>query len=288
MLGAAPVVGQLLVAGTVPLQTGVPVATSPAKRLHHLIGPVLREFLGVSYGHDAGGLPRPAQYAAVLAFLAAYVVALWRRRAGLRTFLQHKGSRRRPVDLVLLVPPIVMVSYAASPSAWYVGTPRYLLVAYPVLALGVVAAAPRLRPAPAVAGAVASTLAAGALTLGFFGTQSVSWAAQEPELRQVIAVLEARHEPAVFADYWTAMPLLYLSDGQVPVGVSSGTSRFPDQQRAALAAAAPSYVVGTADGSAERLTAALAVRHVTFRTTRIGRLVIVDQLSARVEPADLR
>lgn len=274
--GALPVAWQLVAAGRLPLQSGVPVHTSLLDRAHNLVGPVLREFLGVSYGHDAGGLPRPAQYAAAVGSVAVYAVAVWRRRSGLRDLLCGRRIERRPADLLLTVPPIVLLTYLGSSSTWYVGTPRYLLVAYPLLVLGGAAAVPDVRPIWGACLAGLATVVVAVLTIGFFGTQGRSWRDQEPELRQVLAVLAARDERVIRADYWTAMPLLYLANPSTRVGVTAGTVRFPDEQAAALAAGDPAYVVSRRDGSAGRLEAALSRRRATFRATTVGSLVIVD------------
>ena len=57
-------------------------------------------------------------------------------------------------DLLLAVPPVVVVLYVASDSTWYTGTPRYLLVTYPVLCVGLAALAPLARRAGRVATAL--------------------------------------------------------------------------------------------------------------------------------------
>jgi hypothetical protein len=140
---------------------------------------------------------------------------------------------------------------------------------------------PRWRPRALTALCGAVALVASALTWGFFGTQGRSWSEQKPGLKAVAATLQARHERIVLADYWTAMPLLYLSGGGLEVGVTSGTVRFPDEQRAAESARHPAYVEIAGDGSAARQEARLDAAGVTYRATTVGRYVIIDQLSPR-------
>ena len=86
--------------------------------------------------------------AAILVLLAgAYAYAVGRRWSGLRDLVLLRVSGRRPGDLLLAVPPAVAVLYAASDSTWYTGTPRYLLVTYPLFAVGLAALLPLGGPA---------------------------------------------------------------------------------------------------------------------------------------------
>jgi hypothetical protein len=212
------------------------------------------------------------------------------RRSGLRDLVRLRVSRRRPADLLLAVPPTVVVLYAASDSTWYIGTPRYLLVTYPLLAVGLAALVPAGgRAASRVATLLVVVLSA-VLSLGFFrdlATTQPSTRNRDAVLRQLTDRLVAERETRVYAGYWTAMPLQYVAGDRLVVAVCSGVPRFPEAQAAVAAVAAPVYVGSDHDGTGDRIRAALTDRQITFRSTRIGFLTVYDRLSVPAGPADL-
>ncbi|MFL6127444.1 MAG: glycosyltransferase family 39 protein [Mycobacteriales bacterium] len=288
VVGALPVLAWVGWHRTLPLPPEPAEASSVVDRLGNLAEPVLREYVGVAYPHGDGGLPLPVQIGVVVLLVAAYAVALLRRR-GLRDFLLLRVSRRRPGDLLLAVPPVVAACYAVSDSTWYTGTPRYLLVTYPLLAVGLAALVPLGSPTRRAATALVVVLSA-VLTAGFFRDQVRSQPStrnRDAVLRQVTDRLVAEGETRVRAGYWTAMPLQYVAGDRLVVAVCGGVARFPAAQAEVAAAPAPVYVGSDHDGTDDRIPAALTARGITFRSTRVGFLTVYDRLSVAAGPADL-
>ena len=288
MLGALPLLAWVARHGRLGVP-GVPAEqTTTADRIRNLFGPVIHEYVGVAYSHMQGGLWLPAQLVVVAALVAAYARALV-RRSGLRAFVLLRVAERRPADLLLAIPPVVVVLYAGSSSAWYTGTPRYLFVTYPVLAVGLAALVPArdaLRRGIATLSVVSLSVV---LSFGFFHGPASELRTPKGDavLRQVTEALVVEHQTRVYAAYWTAMPLQYVAEDRLVVGVCTGVRRFPDAQAAVRAAPAPAYIGSDYDGSAERILAALTGRHIGFRARRIGYVTIYDRLSSRVGPGDL-
>jgi 4-amino-4-deoxy-L-arabinose transferase-like glycosyltransferase len=287
-------VGALPLLGWMARHRSLPVPPEPAEpstllgRVGNLVEPVLREYVGVAYARGDGGLWLPLQVAVVVLLVAAYAVAL-ARRSGLRDFWLLRPDRRRPGDLLLAVPPVVAVFYAASDSTWYTGTPRYLLVTYPLLCVGLAALLPLDRRAGRVATALV-VAASAVLSFGFFRGQvtgTPNTRNRDAVLRQATDSLVAAGQTRVWAGYWTAMPLQYVAGDRLMVGVFAGVARFPAAQAEVAVVPAPVYVGSDHDGTANRIRAALTDRGIGFRCTRVGFLTVYDRLSVPVEPADL-
>lgn len=262
--------------------------TTTAARLGNLFGPVIREYVGVTYPHAQGGLWRSVQFGVVAVLVATYAGAVV-RRSGLRAFVLLRAAERRPGDLLLAIPPVVVVLYSASSSTWYTGTPRYLFVTYPVLAVALAALIPSGDNLARRVAALSVVSLSAVLSFGFFRGTTSEPATRERDavLRQVTETLVAEHQTRVYAAYWTAMPLQYVAEDRLVVAVCNGVQRFPDAQAAVRAAPAPAYVGSSLDGSTDLIGSALLDRHIAFRATRIGFVTIYDHLSTRVEPADL-
>ena len=244
LLGVLPLLGSLIVHPALPVPENPAESSTVLDRLGHLFGPVLRQYVGVTYSHTEGGLWVPLQVLVVVGLVAAYLVAVVRRR-GLVDFLRGRVDRRRPADLLLAVPPVVALLYVASNATWYTGTPRYLVSTFPLLAIGLAALVP-IRPWPVPAAVVA---AAAALSLAFFPTiHTRDTSAQYAALRQVAAQLAADGEDRVWAGYWTATPLQYAAGDRLTVATAGGIRRFPDAQAAVERAPRFVYVGSDLDG----------------------------------------
>lgn len=270
-LGALPLLGWLAVHRRLPIPGDPAQPTSLVQRLQNLFGPVVREYVGVAHGYGRGGLWLPLQVAIVLGLAAAYGVAL-ARRSWLVPFLRGRG---RPVDVLLAVPPVVVVLWVASDTTWYVGTPRYLVATYPLLAVGLAALVPLgLRWAVPVLGASV------ALSFSFFPPMAASGstAARDAVFDEVSDVLAAEGHTAVYAGYWTAMPLQYVAGDRLAVATFGGVKRFPAAQAAVAADPEPVFVGSDHDGSGAAIRAALDDRRLTYRTRRIAFLVVFDRL----------
>ena len=283
LVGVLPQLGSLLVHPVLPLPRDPAQSSTVLERLGHLFGPVLRQFAGVTYSHTEGGLPVPLQVLVVVGLAAAYVVAVVRRR-GLVDFLRGRVDRRRPGDLLLAVPPVVAVLYAASNATWYTGTPRYLVGLFPLLAIGLAALVPA-RPWPVPAAVVA---AAAALSVAFFPSiQARDTSAQYATLRQVATQLAADGEDRVWAGYWTATPLQYAAGDRITVATAVGVRRFPEAQAVVERAPRSVYVGSDLDGTAAVFRTALDRRHVPYRARRFAFLTVFDRLPPTADPRSL-
>lgn len=280
VLGALPMLVDLAVHRTLPLPADPARPTGVLERVGNLFGPILRQFVGVTYAHSEGGLWLPVQVAVVAGLVVAYLVALARRR-GLADLVRGRVERRRPADLLLAVPPVVLVLWAASDATWYTGTPRYLVGVFPLLAIGLAALVPtRIPVVPAVAVA-----ACAALSFGFFPTIRASHTRESDDvLRQVAAVLVAERHTDVYAGYWTAMPLQYVAGDRLAVATAIGVRRFPDAQAAVERAPEPVWVGSDHDGTTTVIQAALDRSGLAYRSRRFGFLVVFDQLPATADP----
>jgi hypothetical protein len=289
LVGAAPVFYLVLVEHKLPVPPTPGVYTSLRERFDGLRGPVLREFLGISYWQDRGGAPHAVQALVVALLVGGFLVAAFRHRASVWAAATFRLDGRRPADLLLLAPVVVIVLYLASPSVWYTSTPRYLFSAYPLLAISVAALLPRRYPRVFTGTAVAVGIAAALLCGEFFAHLRIvpHTATRDADLRRVITTLQARHERAVYADYWTAMPMQYLAGGRLDVSPCIGEGRFARIDRRVRAAAHPVYVGNTFDRTATRISTALRTHHVGFRTTRIGMYEIYDQIEPTAHPPAL-
>ena len=283
LLGALPLLGALLVHPALPLPRDPTEASTVPGRLGNLFGPVLRQYVGVTYSHTDGGLWLPLQWLVVAVLVVAYLAAVLRRR-GLVDFVLGRVDRRRPADLLLAVPPVVAVLYAASDATWYTGTPRYLVSTFPLLAIGLAALVP-VRPWPVPAALVA---AAAALSLAFFPTIHYrDTAGQYDTLRRVATQLAADGEVRVWAGYWTATPLQYAAGDRLTVATTTGVRRFPDAQAAVERAPAPVYVGSDLDGTAAVFRAALDRAHVPYRARTIEFVTVFDRLPPTAGPQAL-
>jgi hypothetical protein len=273
-LGAAPLLGWLAAHRRLPVPGDPAEETTVLDRLRNLGGPVVREYLGLSHTYGRGGLWLPVQVAIVLALVAAYVVAL-RRRGWLLPFLRGRGTA---ADVLLAVPPVVLVLYAASDSTWYVGTPRYLALTYPVLAVGLAALVPPLARV-----AVPALAACAALAWTFFPTMATGGSTttqRDAVLREVADTLAAEGHTSVYANYWTAMPLQYAAGDRITVATLDGVHRFPAAQARVAADPAAVYVGSDHDGSTARIRADLDRRHLSYRTRRVAFVTVFDELPA--------
>jgi hypothetical protein len=286
--GAAPALAFAARSGELPLPTVPDRQVGFGHRVGNLADPLLRQFLGIAYGHGDGGLPRLVQYLILAAAAGGYLACAWRRRSKLAALVGLRRGGREPVDLLLVAPVLVAVPYVATSMAWYTGTPRYLFTAYPLLALSVAAVLPYRRPAVSHVAYVAVLSLSAGLCLGFFWTAPhPSLAERDAVLRRVVARLVSEHETRVYADYSTGMALQYLAGNRLDVAVCYGATRFPRHRARVRAAPDPVYVdsplagSGLLDDPPDTIGKALLANHATFRTIRIGFVTVYD----RVMPA---
>ena len=289
LLGGLPLWGWFVVHRQLPIPPKAVESSSIGQRLANLFGPVLREYVGVSYAHANGGLPFVLQILVVVALLSALAVVIWRRRRGLAGVLLLRPAHRSPADLLLAVPIVVVVAYAASDSTWYTGTPRYLMITYPIFAIAIAALLSRLT---AMQTGVYGSLIVLTMALVSWGSfhrlvTNPSTAERERVLSEVSNFLDAEHESYVYGDYWTAMPLQYVAGNKLNVAVCVGSRRFPDTQTAVAEHTSPVFVSSPLDGSSDPIGTALKAHDIAFHETTIGFVTIYDHIPGNVQPHDI-
>jgi hypothetical protein len=289
VLGALPLVGWFVIHRQLPIPPKAVESSSVSQRLANLFGPVLREYVGVTYAHADGGLPFALQVIVVAALLGALALALWLRRGGLLAIVSLRTAGRLPGDLLLAVPIVVIAAYAASDSTWYTGTPRYLMTTYPLFAIGIAALLSRLRVMPVVTCGAIIVVAMALVSWGSFrglGT-SPSTAEREKVMSQVADYLDAQHETYVYGDYWTAIPLQYVAGAKLKVAVCVGAKRFPQTQAAVAAHTSPVYISSILDGSSDPIRTALNAHGIKYHEVTIGFVTVYDQIPGNVQPATI-
>jgi 4-amino-4-deoxy-L-arabinose transferase-like glycosyltransferase len=296
LLGYLPALAWALKHHHLPLVAGAQPGPGPLARLHLLADPVIREFVGVGYFAAAPGWPVGLQTAAVLGLAAGYLYACWRRQSGLLALLRLRPGRRRPADLLLLVPPVVAGCYAMSTFTWWAGEPRYLFAAYPALALGLAALPPRRRVAgPAVAAALVAVLGVTSVATAVRHAGEAD-AGRDACLRDAAGWLAGHGVTAAYSDFWTGLPLQLLAGDRYGLSVgpmNSGRAKFPELRHAADAAP-PAYVLsrapdpmGQAEDQVAAMDRALAARGVTATRTQVGCTTIYTDLSPALRPWEL-
>ncbi len=267
-------------------------ATTASQRLQFLLGPVIREFVGVAGYNGSPGWPSHLQDVLVWGLAATFLTACWRRRRGLSALLTLRKVGWLPLDALLLSVPVVGALFVQSKWAWVTAEPRYLFVYSPVLLwllAAMVPAQPRsAQKALVVAGC--TVLTATSLTM--------LWNRHQPrfddsaDMRAAVQLLAAAHETTGYADYWTAMPAEYFGGSNFDIAsYNTGLFKFPDVVTAAENAPATVYLQGIPDPygrpSGVDVEAALRAHDIKFRRTVFGRITVLDRLSDNVKPWDL-
>ena len=289
VVGGLPLMGWFVIHRHLPIPPKAVEGSSVSQRLANLFGPVLRQYVGVAYAHADGGLPFAFQVAVIAALLGALGLALWLRRRGLVALVSLRTAGRLPGDLMLAVPFVVVVAYAASDTTWYTGTPRYLMITYPLFAIGTAALLPRLRVTQVAAYGAMIAVAMALVSWGSFRglVTSPSTAERERVMSQVTDYLDSQHETYVYGDYWTAIPLQYVAGARLDVAVCVGSKRFPQTQAAVAAHTSPVYISSILDGSSDPIRTALNTYGIKYRETTIGFVIVYDQIPGNVQPATI-
>lgn len=278
------------------LNAGPPISPSTfGSRLHNLFGPVLREFVGVAYFNGDPGWQLPLQYLAVAVLAVAFAVAVIRHRRGILATVALRADGRSPMDALLLSIPLMALLYCSSKWAWFSAEPRYLFAFSPVLLWCLAAALPE-RPTRArlVTVLTGSAVFAGTSITMMLGTQQyVASVHGSGDFTAASAFLVSEGDTHGYADYWTAMPMLYYSKGTLNIApLTGGRDKFPAVTAAADSAADTFYVAAGPDSEVRYggrwMEKVLQSHHVTYRRTRFGALVVFDRLSPSVKPWTLR
>ncbi len=202
--------------------------------LRLLASPVLPMIVGLRAPFSADLLlPAPLTYLAYAGLVAAFCVAAVK-------------TRRQPISILYLVTAAFPLVYVLSPkTSLALGTPRFVVVLTPILALLLAQFATTYTRAVAV---LAASLVVSAVTLGrmedwFRGTprpttyaeglgprHTVQWVPRD--LGPLIALLDRLQLDHVYADYWTSYRLDFDTRERIIAAESSFDRLTPDRAQA--------------------------------------------------------
>jgi len=245
-------------------------------------------FLGAEHlaGCGTGIVPWVLADVAMVALLS---VTIWLRRRSVLALLQLRWTRLAPVDFVLLLLPLTLLSVIVGPFNGAACDPRYLMpAAVPLVVIVALAVAVPWRGRWPFAAAAAIWIAMTAVTAAnaipdrnifpFFDTRTTV------DMPRAISALEANQPGPMWANYWLARPLQYLSNEQLPVGEYGGYVGFPSLQAVPAAADKPSWIFLQNDPDRPIFEKACASRGITYDRSFLSGLVLYDHLSARLTP----
>ena len=226
---------------------------------------------------------------AEIAMVALLSVTIWLRRRSVLALLQLRWTRLAPVDFVLLLLPLTLLSVIVGPFNGAACDPRYLMpAAVPLVVIVALAVAVPWRGRWPFAAAAAIWIAMTAITAAnaipdrnifpFFDTRTTV------DMPRAISALEANQPGPMWANYWLARPLQYLSNEQLPVGEYGGYVGFPSLQAVPAAADKPSWIFLQNDPDRPIFEKACASRGITYDRSFLSGLVLYDHLSARLTP----
>jgi 4-amino-4-deoxy-L-arabinose transferase-like glycosyltransferase len=256
-----------------------------------VVGIAIPIFLGAEGIGDCGRSTVPWQLADV-ALLAMIAATIWLRRRSVLALIQLRWTRLAPIDFVLLVLPLSLLSVTVGPFNGASCEPRYLMpAAIPMVAIVALATVTRWRARSlAIAGTAAwigMTAVTASSALADVGVFPFFDYPTRVDFTRAIAGLEQERSGPMWANYWLARPLQYLSAERLPVGEYGGYAGFPSLQAVPRTAPRPSWVFVQTDP--ERLTfeSACAARGITYDRVSLNGLILYDHLTGRITPEDL-
>jgi Dolichyl-phosphate-mannose-protein mannosyltransferase len=215
--------------------SGPPPGGTALDRLHNLAVTTLPSALGLRLPFTldwVGGAVLGTLLYALAAVAIIVTILRLRRRLG-------------PLVPVLVLFPVF---YAASPYAWLITEPRYLVFIGPVLALVVVAAGGTPRRSAAIACALAALTAVGIAQLERSdpAVVYVDGVAMPPDIDALLRTLAERDIRHAYADYWIAWRIVFETNERaiaVPRGIpGTEEGRYPRFYRRVAASPAVAYV----------------------------------------------
>lgn len=296
VVGVAPLLWWSVRHGVFALSNAGPAVqrSTVGERFQNLFGPVLREFIGVGYINGRPGWPMQLQYLAVVALGVAYVVAVVRHRHGILSVVLLRTGGRSGLDALLVSVPLMVLSYSASKWAWFSGEPRYLYAFTPVLLWCLAAALPERPGRIRLTAVLAGCAVFAATSLSMLGHRPYISATQNTSRYQsVVDFLRNNGDRYGYAEYWTAMPLLYLSNRTMDIAsTTSGRTKFPDVTQGADEAPTTFYVAvspgSLAPNGGRWMEERFKSHGVKYRKTVLGALVVFDRLSPDLKPWQLK
>ncbi len=263
----------------------------PLHAMKEVVGIAIPVFLGTERLASCGQDTFPWGLADV-ALVTLVAATIWLRRRSVLALLRLGWTRLAPVDFVLLLLPISLISVTVGPFNGAACEPRYLIpAAIPLVTIVALATAVRWRGRWPFAAAAAIWIVMTAVTVAYSipdrGTFRLFDTQTAVDLPRAITALETDEPGPMWANYWLARPLQYLSNERLPVGEYGGYVGFPALQAVPASAARPSWVFLENDPERTTLEEACAARGITYDRSFLFGLVLYDHLSARLTPGDL-
>ncbi|MCU1528385.1 MAG: hypothetical protein JWP75_2148 [Frondihabitans sp.] len=310
IIGVFPALAWFVTNPRAPLGVGGPQpSTTLSDRvsiLQHLVG---HQYLGLNPFQPHW--LTPAVYLAIVVF---FIVGVVLRARGLLSIFTFRMAPRLPGDVILFVIPVAVLIYLGSPFSWYVGTPRYLFVLFPVTSIAFamvfhwvsVTAVPKIVHSTWRISTFRAALALSAAVLIVVSAWQTVWVTHhalagaralvtDQQLQTADRYLVAHHLDNVYAEYWTALPAQYFAEATVRLGTLHIAPWGVGQGKVGVTTsevnASRQFVYLTASRlglpDANTLLAAFARHHITFKTTRIGPVTVYTELSRQLRPAEL-
>jgi hypothetical protein len=176
--------------------------------------------------------------------------------------------------------------FAVPASSYYVDEPRYALMLAPIivlLACRYLVSPPRQWIALAVAVALAGSTVA--TTVDFAHDTPSRLDLARPALTPLRTTLDRLHIDRVFADYWLAYPLTFVTDERIIASPIESVRSTALHERVA-AAPKSTYVVFRDSANDRALAAALRERRVRYRRVTVAHFAVY-LLTTRFVPAEL-
>src|SRR5438270_293360 len=230
-----------------------------------------------------------------LALLLLAMAVLWNRRHILAALVRGRFAAIESVDIILMIGPLAVIAVTLK---WFNALscePRYL---FPLAVPLVTAFVLLLGSGWLLRGA------AGALLIALLAVSVITAQRQAALIHDLLIVpgapsvrvdlpalatrLENERPEAVWANYWLARPIEYVSDDRIVMGAYGGYVAFPEIQSQALAAPHPSWLFMPGSADIPVFEAACAKRGITYRRLEVTNgLILYADLSQRLEPADV-
>ncbi|MGO8685720.1 MAG: hypothetical protein ACLQT7_00850 [Candidatus Dormibacteria bacterium] len=290
LVGFSPWIAYNVTHGLASLQNLPSAGTSVPHAVKGLVEQELPIFVGTSPQCGSATVTPWVAWAGLAALTAA---VLWLRRRPLARLLRGDLTSVEAAEMVLAVAPVALAAVLVGRFNGVPCEPRYLLPLGIPLAF---AATQVLLAARSQWRLLATGLCAAYLVMASFttagptvnsGSTTTTLAPIPMDRNQIVAALEARHVTVLFADYWVARPILYLSGGSITAAVYNGPIAFPSVQAAAESSPDPPWLFVDGDPTIGTFEALMRNRRVTATEIGVAGYELFEDFSAPLRPGDL-
>src|SRR5256886_14870823 len=204
------------------------------------------------------------------------MAVLWNRRHVLAALVRGRVAAIEPVDIILMIGPLAVIAVTLK---WFIVVacePRYL---FPMAVPLVTAVVLLLGAGWLLRGAV------GALLIALLAVSVITAQRQAALIHDLLIVpgapsvrvdlpalatrLENERPEAVWANYWLARPIEYVSGDRIVMGAYGGYVAFPEIQSPAPAAPHPRLLLIPGSAGIPVFAAACAQRRITHRRLHV-------------------